>query len=147
MANHDIDFEAVLGGIDGEVATRVAGAHHQHPTALDVIGVPILARMDLGTVEDSRHLRYLLVPQVPIGDQYTVVGVSSRGCRDDPARRADWSHRVHRRDGQDFGVEGDPFVMTAAARVGVDVIGDLVAMREMRIVFGHRKAAEHSLIP
>ena len=81
LTDDDVDVEAVLRGVDGEVAAGVAGADDEDPVALDVAGVAVRAGVDLLAGEVARDLRDLLVPEVAVGDQDAVVVDAARRCR------------------------------------------------------------------
>ena len=129
-----------LSGVDGEVAAGVARADNEHPVAVQVVGVAVLAGVQHAPVEVARAVGHERVPEVAVGDDHAVVGLAlAVGGRDLPAGQA---ALVERSRGRDRGVEPDLRAQVVVRGEFEDVVAHLVAAREQRILGGHREAVE-----
>ena len=120
---------AVERGVGQDVHGRIAGAHHQHALALDLLLRLDVVRMQHLAVEGARIGGQVRLPMMSVGDDET--GIESRAAlaleRDPPA-----AARLVALGADDARVEGDARVEVKCLGIGAEIGLRLCAAYVMR---------------
>ena len=143
--DRDRGLQPRVGGVDREIAARVARADRQDARALDLVHRAVGARVDLLAGELAGIRRQVLIPQVPVTDEHArVLAGRTVGGLDLPSVTAGGAERR------------DPLHAHAQAHVGahaglggeaLQVAAHLVTARIDRIARRHRIAGEAREVP
>lgn len=135
----------LLGGLHGDVAAGVAGAHHQHPLAAQLCrvlvgrGVHDLAPELLQPVVAGQLRR----PVVPVGDQHGGVPGGAFGAVAAGAAGGDVPPiAVDRLDPHHLGAEPDVSAQVEVVGVALEIGQQLAVVWIVRPVVGHREVGE-----
>jgi hypothetical protein len=89
VAHRNVGLAAGLRGVDREVASRVPGPDDKHTLAVQIAGVAVPPAVHDMSGEAPRMVGHERVPEMPVGDDHTVVAAPlAVGGRDLPTREA-----------------------------------------------------------